>query len=353
MTTLLFLSTIGIIVIAVIFDFINGFHDTANAISTVVSTRVLSPRIAVLLAALLNFMAFFAIGTPVATLVGSGIISTSLVTGNTHLGLILVFSALVGAITWDLVTWYLGLPTSSSHALIGGLLGSGIAAGGVSVVNVHGISVVLKYMVLSPIIGLSVAFGIMILLYNLLKKTRPRMVNIYFRRLQILSSSAVSFSHGANDAQKTMGIITLLLLSAGLLPENKFIVPDWVALLGYTTIAFGTFAGGWRIIKTMGMRMTHLQPVQGFAAETASAMVILGASLGGIPVSTTHVVSGSIMGVGATRRLSAVRWGIARRIFWAWIITIPASAVIAGFVYIVANFSVAKIEPILFGRWIR
>jgi PiT family inorganic phosphate transporter len=253
-------------------------------------------------------------------------------------GLILVLSALLGAITWDLITWYLGLPTSSSHALIGGLIGAGIAAGGPSVINGQGIEVVVKYMVLSPLIGLAVAFGIMGSLYNLLKKARPHTVNKYFRKLQILSSSGVSFSHGSNDAQKTMGIITLLLLTAGKLPENEFVVPDWVALLGYTTIALGTLAGGWRIIRTMGMRITHLQPVNGFAAETAAAVVILGSSLGGIPVSTTHVVAGSIMGVGATKRFSAVRWGIARRIVWAWIITIPMSAAVAALAFVIIKF---------------
>ncbi len=329
---------IGIILLAVFFDFINGFHDTANSISTVVSTRVLSPRMAVLLAALFNFAAFFVVGTPVASLVGSGIISTSLVTGNTQVGIILVFSALLGAIAWDLITWYLGLPTSSSHALIGGLLGAGIAAGGLAVVNVRGLEIVVEYMVLSPLIGLAAAFGIMGGLYNFLKKAKPYAVNRYFQKLQILSSSGVSFSHGSNDAQKTMGIITLLLLTAGKLPENKFSVPDWVALLGYGAIALGTMAGGWRIIRTMGLRITRLQPVNGFAAETAAALVILGASLGGIPVSTTHVVAGSIMGVGATKRFSAVRWGIARRIVWAWIITMPMSAVVAGFVFVTTKF---------------
>jgi inorganic phosphate transporter, PiT family len=329
---------IGIILVAVIFDFINGFHDTANSISTVVSTRVLSPRLAVALAAVFNFAAFFVVGTPVASLVGSGIISTSLVTGNTQVGLILVLSALLGAITWDLITWYLGLPTSSSHALIGGLIGAGIAAGGPSVLNTHGIEIIVIYMVLSPIVGLAVAFGIMAGLYNLLKKAKPRTVNKYFQKLQILSSSGVSFSHGSNDAQKTMGIITLLLLTAGKLPENQFVVPDWVALLGYTTIALGTLAGGWRIIRTMGMRITHLQPVNGFAAETAAAVVILGSSLAGIPVSTTHVVAGSIMGVGATKRFSAVRWGIARRIVWAWVITIPMSAAVAVLAFVITKF---------------
>ncbi len=329
---------IGLILIAVFFDFINGFHDTANSISTVVSTRVLSPRAAVLLAALFNFAAFFFVGTPVATLVGAGIISTSLVTGNPQLGLLVVFSALFGAITWDLITWYFGLPTSSSHALIGGLIGAGIAAGGLSVVNVHGVEIVVKYMVLSPLIGLAIAFGIMIGLYRFLRKAKPHAVNKYFQRLQILSSSSVSFSHGSNDAQKTMGIITLLLLTAGKLPDNVFAVPDWVAFLGYGTIGLGTLAGGWRIIRTMGMRITHLQPVNGFAAESASAMVILGASLGGIPVSTTHVVSGSIVGVGAAKRFTAVRWGVARRIVLAWMITIPMAALVAGLVFSLARF---------------
>ncbi len=340
MASPLLIPILGIILLGVFFDFINGFHDTANSISTVVSTRVLSPRLAVLLAALFNFSAFFVVGTPVAQLVGSGIISTSLVTGDTRLGLIVLFSALSGAITWDLITWYLGLPTSSSHALIGGLVGAGIAAGGLSVVNVQGITIVVKYMVLSPVIGLAVAFGIMVGLYNFLKRSKPHIVNKHFRRLQLISSSAVSFSHGSNDAQKTMGIITLLLLAGGFLPENRFAVPVWVALLGYTTIGLGTLVGGWRIVRTMGMRITHLQPINGFAAETASALVIFGSSLSGIPVSTTHVVSGSIMGVGAAKRFSAVRWGVARRIVWAWIMTIPMSAVVAGIVYMVTRFLV-------------
>lgn len=329
---------IGIILIAVLFDFINGFHDTANSISTVVSTRVLSPRGAVLLAAAFNFVAFFVVGTPVAHLVGSGIISMSVVTENTQIGLIVIFSALMGAIVWDLITWYLGLPTSSSHALIGGLIGAGVAAGGFSVVNVHGVSIVVEFMVLSPLIGLAAAFGFMGVLNHLLKRKKPHTVNAYFQRLQILSSSGVSFSHGSNDAQKTMGIVTLLLLTAGWLPENKFVVPDWVALLGYATLALGTLAGGWRIIRTMGMRITHLQPVNGFAAETAAAVVIFGSSLGGIPVSTTHVVAGSITGVGAAKRFSAVRWGLAQRIVWAWVFTIPMSAVIAGLVFFAVRF---------------
>jgi PiT family inorganic phosphate transporter len=290
----------------------------------------------VLVAATFNFVAFFVIGAPVAKFIGGSIISSPLFVGN--LILELVFAALLGGITWDLITWYLGLPSSSSHALIGGLVGAGVAAAGTSVVKLAGLDIVLEFMVLSPIIGMIVAFGIMIALLNLLKKLSPATVNKYFRKLQIISSCAVSFSHGSNDAQKTMGVITFLLIgtkyiTSGNGASSAFQVPVWVALIAYTAISLGTFVGGWRIIRTMGMRITHLDPIHGFAAETASAAVILGASLSGIPVSTTHVVSGSIMGVGSTKRFSAVRWGIARRIVWAWIVTIPLSALVAGFVF--------------------
>jgi inorganic phosphate transporter, PiT family len=327
--SLILFEAAGLVILALSFDFVNGFHDTANSISTVVSTRVLSPRMAVLLAACFNFIAFFVVGTPVANFVGGSIISSA---GFTEMGIVeTVFAALVGAICWDLITWYLGLPSSSSHALIGGLVGAGIAAAGIADVKVAGLFVVIEYMVLSPIIGMAVAFGIMILLLNILKNTTPKVVNKYFQRLQLVSSSAVSFSHGSNDAQKTMGIVTFLLYGTGFLRALQ--VPIWVALIAYTTIAVGTFVGGWRIIRTMGIRVTHLDPIHGFAAETASAAVIFGASLGGVPVSTTHVVSGSIMGVGSTRRFSAVRWGVARRIVWAWIITIPMAALVSGTVF--------------------
>jgi inorganic phosphate transporter, PiT family len=331
-----------LVLLALFFDFVNGFHDTANSISTVVSTRVLSPRLAVLVAALFNFAAFFVVGAPVAKFIGGSVISSPLFVGN--LILLVVFAALIGGITWDLITWYLGLPSSSSHALIGGLVGAGVAAAGISVVKLAGLEVVVEFMVLSPMIGMLVAFGIMIGLLNLLKRMRPATVNAYFQKLQLVSSSAVSFSHGSNDAQKTMGVITLLLIGTGYAPgvpaTSAFQVPLWVALIAYTTIALGTFSGGWRIIRTMGMRITHLDPIHGFSAETASAAVIFGASLAGIPVSTTHVVSGSIMGVGSTKRFSAVRWGIARRIVWAWIITIPMSALVAGGVFLLAKFVV-------------
>jgi inorganic phosphate transporter, PiT family len=335
-----YLAVAGLIGLAISFDFVNGFHDTANSISTVVSTRVLSPRMAVLVAGLFNFVAFFVVGTPVAKFIGAGIITSSTFPGNVVLEL--VFAALIGAIFWDLLTWYLGLPSSSSHALIGGLVGAGVAAAGSSVVNFSGLGVVLEFMVLSPIIGFAIAFAIMIALLNAFKKSSHASVTKYFQKLQLISSSAVSFSHGSNDAQKTMGVITFLLIGTGFIstssPSSSFHVPLWVALIAYTTIALGTFAGGWRIIRTMGMRITHLEPVHGFAAESASAAVIFGASLAGIPVSTTHVVSGCIMGVGSTRRFSAVRWGVARRIVWAWIITIPMAAIVAGLIFVMTRF---------------
>ena len=327
----------GLILLALAFDFVNGFHDTANAISTVVSTRVLSPRVAVLVAAAFNFIAFFVVGAPVAKFVGSSIISSPLFVGNAILEL--VFAALLGGITWDLITWYLGLPSSSSHALVGGLVGAAVAAAGTGAVKLAGLTIVLEYMILSPIIGMVVAFGIMVALLNLLKNLTPATVTKYFKNLQIISTCAVSFAHGSNDAQKTMGVITFLLIGTNYINSGggSFHVPVWVALIAYTAIALGTFVGGWRIIRTMGMRITHLEPIHGFAAQTASAAVILGASLSGIPVSTTHVVSGSIMGAGSTKRFSAVRWGIARKIVWAWIITIPMSALVAGFVFLITN----------------
>lgn len=323
--SLLLFEVSGLVVLTLGFNFINGFHDTANSISTVVSTRVLSPRMAVLLAATFNFVAFFVVGTPVAKFVGGSIISS---TGFTELEIIeTVFAALIGAIAWDLATWYLGLPSSSSHALIGGLVGAGIAAAGLDDVKIKGLTIVVEYMIISPIVGMAVAFLIMVLLLNLMKNMLPKVVNKYFRRLQLISSSAVSFSHGSNDAQKSMGVIAFLLYGTGFL--SSFSIPFWVALIAYTTISVGTFVGGWRIIRTMGMRITHLDPVHGFAAETSSAAVILAASLGGVPVSTTHVVSGSIMGVGSTKRFSAVRWGVARKIVGAWVITIPMSALVS------------------------
>jgi len=318
---------LGIIAVAYSFDFINGFHDAANSVATVISTRVLSPVAAVGMAAAFNFIAFAIFGVAVATTVGSGIISSSIVTPD------LVLAALVGAIIWDLITWYLGLPSSSSHALIGGLVGTAIVKAGTGSLIWSGLDKTLSFMVLSPLIGFVLAFGLMTFLIRIFFKIPLHVVNKYFRRLQLVSSALVSLSHGTNDAQKTMGVVTALLFSVSWIPS--FHVPFLVAVLASTSIALGTFFGGWRIVKTLGFRMTKLDPVHGFSIETASAITILTASFFGIPVSTTHVVSGSVMGSGATMGVGSVRWGVARRIIWAWLITIPVSAVVGAAAYLV------------------
>jgi PiT family inorganic phosphate transporter len=318
---------VGIIVVAYSFDFVNGFHDAANSITTVISTRVLSPVTAVTLAAFFNFVAFLLFGVAVATTIGSGIV-------NPHaIDQYVILAALLGAICWDVITWYLGLPTSSSHALIGGLVGAGVAKAGAGILEWAGLSKTLEFMVVSPLLGLVVAFLLMTLLMRTFRKRSGQLLNRYFRRLQLISSSLVSLSHGSNDAQKTMGVVTALLVATGNL--SAFQVPLWVVLAANASIAMGTFFGGWRIVKTMGFRITKLDPVHGFSAETTAAGVIMGSSLLGIPVSTTHCVSGCIMGVGATKRLSAVRWGVARKIVWAWLVTIPLTAAIAAVVYMV------------------
>lgn len=317
---------IGIIVIAYVFDFFNGFHDAANSITTVVSTRALPPIGAVGLAAFFNFVAFLLFGTAVAKTIGAGIVAPNAIDEY------VILAALVGAILWDVITWFFGLPTSSSHALIGGLVGAGITKAGIGVLEWGGLGKTLEFMVLSPMIGFAVAFLLMSLLLRALSRRSWRHVNLHFKRLQLISSSLVSLSHGSNDAQKTMGIVTALLVATGYI--NTFNVPLWVVLAAHSAIALGTFFGGWRIVKTMGFRITKLDPVHGFSAETTAAGVILGSSFLGIPVSTTHCVSGSIMGVGATRRLSAVRWGVARRIAWAWLITIPLAGVMAAATYL-------------------
>jgi PiT family inorganic phosphate transporter len=317
---------IGIIGIAYAFDFFNGFHDAANAITTVVSTRALSPLAAVSLAATFNFVGFLVFGFAVASTIGSGIVSPLAI--NAYV----ILAALLGAITWDVVTWYFGLPTSSSHALIGGLIGAGVTEGGLGVLVWSSLDKTLTFLVLSPIIGFVVAGAVMTGLLNAFHRHSARVINGYFRRLQLVSSSLVSLSHGSNDAQKTMGVVTALLVTTGYL--STFSVPLWVAVMANSAIAFGTLFGGWRIVRTMGFRVTKLDPVHGFAAETTAAGVIMSASLLGIPVSTTHVVTGSIMGVGATRRFSAVRWSVARRIIWTWLITIPLSAVVACLAYL-------------------
>jgi PiT family inorganic phosphate transporter len=328
-----------IIGIALVFDFTNGFHDSANSISTVVSTKVLSPRNAVVFAAFFNFIAAFGFGVAVASTI-SKIIHLEIV--QTAVIPYIVLGALIGAVTWNLITWFFGLPTSSSHALIGGLAGSGISAAGLAAIKWSTVELVATFMILSPIIGLACGFLFMAVVLNLTKKANKQTAENYFKRLQLFSAAAYSFSHGTNDAQKTMGIILPLLFSIGYFgasaDPNNLPMPIWVILASYSAIALGTLSGGWRIVKTMGYKITKLRPVHGFAAETAGAATILGASVAGIPVSTTHVICSSIMGVGTTMGTSTVKWGVARSIMTAWLLTIPISALI-GFI----SFAVIRI----------
>ena len=323
---------IVIIGIALVFDFTNGFHDSANSISTIVSTKVLSPRNAIAFAAFFNFIAAFGFGVAVAST-----ISKIVELGFVQTGIIpyIILCALIGAISWNLITWLFGLPTSSSHALIGGLTGSGISAAGLAAIKWSTVGQVALFMVISPLIGLACGFMFMALILNLTKKANKQNAETHFKRLQIFSAAAYSFSHGTNDAQKTMGIIVPLLFSIGyfgsVADPGHLPVPLWVILIAHAAIALGTLSGGWRIVRTMGSRITKLRPVHGFAAETSGAGTILGASVLGIPVSTTHIICTSIMGVGTTMGTSAVKWGMARSIAIAWILTIPVSALI-GFV---------------------
>jgi PiT family inorganic phosphate transporter len=317
---------ITLIAVALIFDYINGFHDAANSIATVVSTRVLSPGQAVVWAAFFNFVAAFGFGTAVAKTIGSGMIDINVVT------FAIIFSGLFGAITWDLITWYFGLPTSSSHALIGGYAGAAIAKAGFSAIIPAGWTKTLIFIVLSPLIGLTFGLGLMVAIYWLFRRTTPTRVDHWFRKLQLVSAALFSLNHGANDAQKTMGIIAGVLFTVpayrALVTDaaGTMMIPFWIVLLAHAAIGLGTLSGGWRIIHTMGSRITKLQPVHGFAAETGAAGAVFLATVLGIPVSTTHAITGSIVGVGATRRLSAVRWGVAGQIVWAWVLTIPAAA---------------------------
>jgi PiT family inorganic phosphate transporter len=312
-----------VVVLAVGFDYINGFHDTANAIATSVSTRALRPHQAILLSATANFLGALT-GTAVATTIAKGIAT---IPGG-DAGQIVVSAALVGAIAWNLLTWRLGIPSSSSHALIGGLIGAAIAAVGVGSLNTQGIyDRVIFPLIASPILGVVIGFGLMVLLLNLFRRAHPRRINDRFRRLQLVSAAFMAFSHGSNDAQKTMGIVTLALVAGGIIPEA--VVPLWVIILAATAMSLGTAAGGWRIIRTMGQKVVKLDPVHGFAAETTAATIILGASHFGMPVSTTHVISSAIIGVGASDRFSAVRWGVAGNILIAWVLTLPASAAVA------------------------
>ncbi|MBI5195182.1 MAG: inorganic phosphate transporter [Nitrospirae bacterium] len=315
-----FFLLICVIVLATIFDFINGFHDTANAIATSVSTRVLSPKTAVTMAAVLNMVGALS-GTAVAKTVGAGIVDAAFVTQIT------VISALLSAIIWDLITWYFGLPTSSSHAVISSIVGAAVATSGTQVIIHKGVNKVLLGLMLSPLVGLMLGFLLMLLLMWVFGRFPVMRVNKLFNKLQIGSAAFMAFSHGNNDAQKTMGIITMALVSYYNLPD--FHVPQWVIVLCASAMALGTALGGWRIIKTLGVRLVHLRPIHGFAAEASAATVIEIASKIGLPLSTTHVISSTIMGVGASKRLSAVRWGIGGNIIIAWILTIPACAVLA------------------------
>ncbi|MEO8217131.1 MAG: inorganic phosphate transporter [Acidobacteriota bacterium] len=322
---------IVLIGVALTFDYINGFHDAANSIATVVSTRVLSPGQAVIWAAFFNFAAAFIFGTAVAKTIGKGMIDINVVTFG------VIFAGLTGAIVWDLITWYFGLPTSSSHALIGGYAGAAVARAGWAAIIPSGWSKTLIFIILSPVIGLVAGLVLMTSIYWIFRRATPRKVDRWFRRLQLLSAAFFSLNHGANDAQKTMGIIAGVLLAGGYI--KVFEIPLWVIMAAYSAIALGTLAGGWRIIHTMGSKITKLQPVHGFAAETGAAIALLTATTLGVPVSTTHAITGAIVGVGATRRLSAVRWGIAGQIVWAWLLTIPAAAFIGSVTYLIVSLA--------------
>jgi inorganic phosphate transporter, PiT family len=328
--SLVFIGFALIIVLALIFEYINGFHDSANAIATVVSTKVLTPRQAITFAAVLNFIGAL-IGTHVAKTIGGGIVDAAAITQ------FVIICTLIGAIIWNLITWYYGIPSSSSHALIGGLMGASIAHTGVNVIKLASLEEkVLIPMITSPFFGFVIGFIVMLILLWLFFKSNPEVVNKHFRKLQLLSSGIMSLSHGSNDAQKTMGIITLALFTSGFI--SKIEVPLWVIIVCALTMACGTMSGGWKIIRTMGTKVIKLKPIHGFAAETSAAAVILTASQFGIPVSTTHVISCSIMGVGSTQRLSAVKWGIVSRIVFAWIITIPACMLMSSIAYFVGKY---------------
>jgi PiT family inorganic phosphate transporter len=327
------LAVTALILVALIFDYINGFHDAANSIATVVSTRVLTPGKAVIWAAFFNFIAAFTFGTAVAKTVGSGLVDLSVIT------FAVIFAGLMGAIIWDLITWYYGLPTSSSHALIGGYAGAAIAKAGFAAIIPAGWTKTLIFIVLAPLIGLTLGFVLMVAIQWLFHRTSPARVDGWFRRLQLLSAAAYSLGHGGNDAQKTMGIIAGVLFAGGYLQE--FRIDLWVVLSAHAAIALGTLSGGWRIIHTMGSKITKLQPVGGFAAETAGAISLFTATHLGVPVSTTHTITGAIIGVGSIKRLSAVRWGVAGRIVWAWVLTIPASGLIAAVTWWIVATTIA------------
>lgn len=331
----LFAIVVLVVIAAVVFDYINGFHDAANAVATVVSTGVLPMRTAVLVAGVLNVVGAL-MGTAVAKTIGGDLLDAAQVSQT------LVLSALIGAIVWNLITWYFGIPSSSSHALIGGLVGAGIAKVGVAAIKPEGIIKVVKALIFSPLIGFALGFLVMILVLWIVRRGRVSVINRSFRRLQLVSAGFMAVSHGSNDAQKSMGVITMALVAYGAVGKNtdgKFDVPLWVVLVCATAMGLGTAAGGVRIIKTMGAKIIDLKPIHGFCAETSAAATILGASFLGVPVSTTHVISSCIMGVGASQRVSAVRWGVTAKILWAWVLTIPMSALVAGLSYEVSAFA--------------
>ena len=317
----MFWFAIIIILFALAFDFLNGFHDAANSIATVVSTRVLSPRLAVLWAAFFNFVAAFTFGTAVAKTIGKGMVRLEAV------NLYVILAGLLGAIFWNLITWYFGIPVSSSHALLGGYAGAAVAKAGWGAIIPSGWTKTLLFIILSPFIGFILGAVFMIAVSWIFRSWAPRRVDRYFRKLQLISAAAYSFGHGTNDAQKTMGIVAGVLVTAGML--DHFYIPFWVVLMAHAAIGLGTLAGGWRIVRTMGMKITKLKPVGGFCAETAAAISLFGAAAAGIPVSTTHTIAGGIMGVGSIQRLSAVRWGVARTIVWAWVLTIPVAGLVS------------------------
>ncbi|GAB3460702.1 inorganic phosphate transporter [Massilia terrae] len=318
------LWVLGLLIgLALIFDFMNGFHDAANAIATVVSTGVLRPQTAVLMSAAFNFVAYFTVGLHVASTVGKNTIDPALVDHY------VIFGALVGAIVWNVITWYYGIPSSSSHALIGGLVGAAVAKGGTGALKGDGLQKTVEFIVLSPLLGFVLGSIVMLIVSWIFVRTPPRKVDNWFRRLQLFSAAAYSLGHGGNDAQKTIGIIWMLLIAAGSTAATATAPPAWVAICCYLAMSFGTMFGGWRIVKTMGQKITKLKPVGGFCAEAGGAITLFIASAMGAPVSTTHTITGAIVGVGSAQRASAVRWGVAGNIVWAWIFTIPASAFMA------------------------
>jgi PiT family inorganic phosphate transporter len=312
-----------LVFVALVFDFMNGFHDAANAIATVVSTGVLKPHKAVAMAAVFNFIAIFVVGLHVAKVIGKGTIEPSVVDHY------VIFGALVGAIGWNIITWYYGIPSSSSHALIGGLVGAAVAKAGTGALIASGLLKIVMFIVIAPLLGFALGALIMLIVSWLFVKSTPRKVDVWFRRAQLVSAAAYSLGHGGNDAQKTLGIIWMLLIAGGYMSKEAAEPPTWAIVSCYAAISFGTLFGGWRIVKTMGQRLTKLKPVGGFCAETGGAITLMMSSFMGIPVSTTHTITGAIVGVGAAQKMSAVRWGVAGNIVWAWIFTIPASAFIA------------------------